>query len=456
MKKLLTIVMFLVMLSAQAQKLPHNRVMTDLYDLVEFIKAYNPALDNYADFFDGQAEQLISQIPADSLTMLALFKYVSQVCALANEGHFVLGSWSDTVHAGFLANRYHYMPLSVKVVQGKLYVWADVSDEQALQQGEEILSINNTKTKAIFEAIYKAHPADGIITTYVDRKIEQGFSWLYYFYVEQPNAFELRVKDSTGSVRKVTIKALTRELQLSNVNKYYPDTKKGNGNAPDAFYTLTYEGNAAYLTLPSFDYRQIDKYNIKSKKLYKAIFNELRARQVQHLVVDLRNNTGGRNELADHAVPYLLKPGKDAIYLRQTIAWNGKRKTYKLPRRSKLAFEGTVYVLVNGLTYSNGHMLARFMKEYADAICIGEETGTRYAGFAAGSVQTVSLINSNLTIGIPRYHYVFPPAEKQTAYDRGLLPRHTVVPTIEALMQKRDLPMEKAKALIQAANANAQ
>lgn len=148
-------------------------------------------------------------------------------------------------------------------------------------------------------------------------------------------------------------------------------------------------------------------------------------------------------------VPFILKkPGQDP-FLKKTISWERKERTYKFPTPSKWAFKGNIYVLVDGRTYSAGNTLCRYLKEYADAVVIGEETGTRYEGFAAGSKQYVTLTNSQLRIGIPRYHILFPKSARQTTSNRGTLPDFTIRYTMDDIIQQKDLHMDKANSLIE-------
>ncbi|MTI19891.1 hypothetical protein E1176_02550 [Fulvivirga sp. RKSG066] len=192
----------------------------------------------------------------------------------------------------------------------------------------------------------------------------------------------------------------------------------------------------------------MEKHKIKVKSFYKDIFNQLKTNDIKTLVLDLRDNTGGRNEFAEDMVPFILKSENDTPYLKKTISWEGKEKIYDMPKASKDVFSGKIFVLVNGRTYSAGSMLTRYLREFAQATVIGEETGTRYEGFAAGSKQFVTLSNSQLRIGIPRYHITFPPSEKQTTSNRGLIPDYTVEYKIEDLIKERDLHLEKVHELI--------
>jgi hypothetical protein len=431
------------------QQLSSEQLRQDLLELKNAIQEYNPALEIYNPDFDGNAHSLLAQVPGDSVTYIEAFQFFSELCAMSNEGHFSLGDWSDTVHAGFLGNTYKYLPLSVNIVQGKIIIWIDNSKEQSTERGDEIVSIDGLTANHILARFYEVYPADGDITSYVDRNIEFGFSWMYYLYISQADISDLVIKDKDGKSKEISISALTRDTQFENYAKYYPERANNNNTEEEAFYTLRYEGNTAYLTLPSFDYRQVEKYDINSKQFYKDLFTKLKNNQTKHLVIDLRGNTGGRNEFADDMVPFIMKKSAEAPFLKKTISWNGKERTYRFPKRSKLAYRGTVYVLVDGRTYSAGNTLARYLVEFGDAIVIGEETGTRYEGFAAGSTQYVTLTHSGLKFGIPRYHILFPKSAKQLTSNRGLLPHHAIRHSIEDIVLEKDLHLEKVDSLIE-------
>ena len=445
MKNLNCILFVFLFSNLYSQKMSKEYLLEDLAQLREAIHAYNPALEIYNPQFDAKADSLVNLISADSISYLEAFKRISQLATLSNEGHFSLGNWQDTVHSGFLANRYQYLPVSVRILDGKIFAWIDNSNEQVLNRGDEILNINGLSSSRILKEIYSATPADGAIETYLQKTVEIGFPWMYYLYVSQPDAFEMELRDTSGNLRAVRIDALTRDEQFDNYDKYYPDREE---EKEEAFYDLKIEGSTAFFTLNSFDYRLVDK--VKSSKFYKEIFAELQSKNIKNLVVDLRDNTGGRNEFADDIVPFICNRQDD--FLKKTLSWDLKMKTYKFPKRAKEAFDEKIYVLVDGRTYSAGSTLARYLNEYADAVIIGEETGTRYEGFVAGSKQAISLQNINVKIGIPRYHIYFPESSLQTTSNRVLIPDLKITYSIQDLIRKRDLHMEKVNKLIEKEN----
>jgi len=423
-------------------------VYEDLTILQQNIQQYNPALYNYNPKFDSLSAHVIHSVQEDSISIFYYFSLVSEICALSNEGHFNLGNWKDTVHKGIPESKYSYLPVSVKLISDQLYVWNDYSNEQLLQRGDKIISINGRTTGEIIEKLQKFTPSDGDILTYANKNIEVGFPWLYFFYIEQTNTFQFKYIRQNEVVKTATVQALIKSKQISNFKKYI--SKEDNRQAAEfnAFYDLQFEGKYAVLKLPSFDYRKVNKYNVKSKNMYKSIFGELTDKKVDQLIIDLRDNTGGRNEFADDLVPFILNHKNADSFLKKSVSWEGKEKTYKMPKRSKFAFKGKIYVLVNGKTFSAGSTLARYLKEYADAIIIGEETGSRYEGYSAGSKQLVVLPNSNLKIGIPRYHTYYPKSDKQKTQNRGVMPDYEISISIEDIEKGNDLHLEKALKLM--------
>ncbi len=434
--------------SAMAQ-LQQQQVKEGLLHLQQSIQTYNPALHQYNAHFDSLSTQIITSVQQDQVSHLEYFALASKICALSNEGHFGLGNWKDTVHQGFLNNHYKYLPVSVTLLKGKLYVWKDYSNEHELTRGSEIVAINGKSTTSILQQLQQTTPSDGTILTYTHRAIELGFSWRYYLYIEQPEAFRMTIKNTDGTTTDHPIEALTRNQAIENANKYNTaNAGKKAAPEPEQFYTLEHKEGYSMLRLSSFDRGFIEKHKVKSKSLYKTIFKALAELEVKHLVVDLRDNTGGKNEFADDIVPYIMKAPSSDPFLKKTISWEGKKKTYPLPKPSKEAFQGTIYVLVNGRTYSAGNTMARYLKEYGNAVVIGEETGTRYEGFAAGSKQYITLPHTNIKIGIPRYHITFPKSQKQTTANKGLLPLYEVQYTFEDLLQENDLHMKEVTSLL--------
>lgn len=448
MKRILALFLILNSTTLFAQKIEQRQAIEDLSFLVKQIKTYNAGLNDFQPDFDNLVAAELMGIEADSITNFEYFSHVSRICAFANEGHYKILDLENDLLKGITDNTAAYLPIKTKILSGKVHILGDYSNEQSLNRGDEIMAINGQPMTEIIDQLIPLIPADGSIQTYAIRKIELGLHWQYYFYIDQPTSFEFTLRDSSNQVRTETVTALTRSQQIENIRAKNPSIKKNKASKDEGFYQLELHPDFTYLKLPSFDFRRVNKYEVKSKKLYKTIFSTLKEEQVKTLVVDLRDNTGGRNEFADDMVPFISKTRSSDPYLKKTISWEGKVKVYSLPKPDALAFQGTIYVLVNGKTFSAGGSLARFLKEYGDAIVIGTETGTRYEGFVAGSSEDIRLPNTDLKIGIPRYLLLYPVSKKQPTSNRGLLPDHEVQTTYSDYANGVDVHLEKVKELI--------
>ncbi|MEM7297024.1 MAG: S41 family peptidase [Bacteroidota bacterium] len=245
---------------------------------------------------------------------------------------------------------------------------------------------------------------------------------------------------------KLAVKALTKTARQSNA-KARIKSKAVEASINNVF-ELKLESEYAYLYLKTFDWRQVEKYDLKADDFYSDIFQKINDHGSSNLIVDLRGNTGGRKAFGEGIVPF-IHVDKEVPFLIKNTSWKGKVKAVKKAKPSKNPFNGIIYVLVDGYTYSVGGIIARYLQELNGAITIGEETGTRYEGFVAGSAQYTTLKHSAIRIGVPCYLKEFPSSSVQNTSNRGLLPQHEVVVSLADRLEKRDPVMDFALDLIQ-------
>lgn len=437
-----TIITLLLISQLFSQDYSRDQVIEGLKSLKANIEAYNPALKDYNPQFEEQAQKIIASVDQTTYSAIALFKLVTELCAISNEGHFAIGSWNDTPHSGFTANTYRYLPVGVQITNNKIYLWNDYSNENQLERGDEITSINGKSSSEILAQLMRFTESDGNIEGYAYWLIRSGFNWRYYLYIESPETFEINYKKlNTGEEDQVTIQALTNEDLLANYRKKNPTQEKAEESVKDV-YELDFNQTYAVLKLKSFTRSKLEKYDLKSTKFYQEIFESINAKGVSTLIIDLRNNSGGRKEFANDLVPFIMQIDSNDPYLRKSISWAGKKKEIKLPKKHKSSFQGDVFVVVNSRTFSAASSAARFLKEYANAIVVGQETATRYEGFSAGSKQYVTVPHTDIEIGIPRYQTIYPVSQKQTTTNRGLIPDHLINYSIKDLIDGKDLEMD--------------
>jgi carboxyl-terminal processing protease len=114
----------------------------------------------------------------------------------------------------------------------------------------------------------------------------------------------------------------------------------------------------------------------------RKLLDELRAENIDGLVIDLRNNGGGSLQEADALTGLFIKSGPTV----QVKAANRQASIYA-DTDEAVAWEGPMAVLVNRLSASASEIFAGAIQDYGRGIIIGSQT------FGKGTVQTLIPLN---------------------------------------------------------------
>ncbi|BDS09448.1 S41 family peptidase [Aureispira anguillae] len=427
--------------------LSKDELQEDLVHLLAGLERYNPAMYAYSskEAFRKRITTIQAAItaPMDALTF---YKHLCFAVEGVNEGHVTIGTAADPFYAGFLKGDYKSLPLSVQFLGEQAYVWDNLSANNALERGDEILSINGRSMEQIRTQIFKYTFSDGAIETFKQKRLSNELSARYFWFVERPDSFVLNYKKrGETTIRQVQLMALTRtEMAKWSLQR---KLKRKRPQGINKIYNLTIDQNIATLTLRSFNEEIIKANELKSYAFYERIFKRLRQNKVKHLILDLRDNIGGMKEFGDDLLAFALKKKHKGIF-RELLSWDGKKVAASFPKRNKWFFKGKWYILTNGGTYSTAALIAQYLHIYAAAVVIGAEAGSRYEGFAAGTYHHLTLPNSKIRIAIPNKWVKNKLLQQPKQTNRGLLPTYPIHITIDALLEERDLAKEKALELI--------
>jgi C-terminal processing protease CtpA/Prc len=118
-------------------------------------------------------------------------------------------------------------------------------------------------------------------------------------------------------------------------------------------------------------------------------------------------------------------------------------KYYK-PHR--LHYQGKVYILTGGATFSAASMLIASLKGLPNVQLIGEETGGGAYGNNGIFIPDLILPNTKLRMRLPLYRIV---NNRQFSNNgRGVVPDVEVKATAESIRKSKDIKVEKAEELI--------
>jgi C-terminal processing protease CtpA/Prc len=241
------------------------------------------------------------------------------------------------------------------------------------------------------------------------------------------------------------------------------------------------KGNAVALYKTDFDGStrviDIDNFNgAKQGKTFRQIFKHLRKNQIKNVVIDLRNNGGGSVFKGNKLLGYLLdapirplvisrKPNLTFINPRfkggfleritpilftlnplQYPNKNGWNHCFLFFKKYRNHFDGNVYILTNGGTFSMASYVATYLKYKKQAVIVGEETGGSEYGSRAMAAGHIKLPNSEVKVQLNIYQMTHLIGIEDKGH--GLLPDYAIEYSIDDKLVNRDLEMEKIRALI--------
>lgn len=198
---------------------------------------------------------------------------------------------------------------------------------------------------------------------------------------------------------------------------------------------------------------------INYEYFYKSNFKKIDSLHIKHLIIDIQANGGGTEGNENLLFSYLSKEVvqkykrvtmlskpyqknkektgyiEDKWTFNDSIAERGDYTlytdyysdlSYKKPRKD-LIYNGNIYILTSGRTFSGGAEFASLIKMTDRGIFIGEETGGTYEGNVSGYSEYIKLPNSKIEVKIPTVHFQMNVSSEIKG--RGIIPEYEIPQT---------------------------
>jgi hypothetical protein len=315
----------------------------------------------------------------------------------------------------------------VKIIDKKIYIEKNCSNNSAIIIGSEITSINGIGADSILRIMQpQAYGwTDGF--TKSNTRIELYFDIFLLDLFNHPDKYVLNTTDPNGNSIILEIEA----LDYNTIDKKYP---------------INYGYNPRINKEP-FRFREIDSLStavIKIDGFFEGLgyenflansFEALKKKGIKNLIIDLRGNFGGNGYYPNLLYSYIaVKEYKYQIRLETTIDnpkdtifkygnLEGDVRKYKpketrpgmydltkLPdnvvskkpyQPNKNNFTGNVFVLTDVKTYSASAEFCAITHYNRRAKFIGRETGGAYCGNTSGFDFLLTLPKTQLRVSIP-------------------------------------------------------
>jgi C-terminal processing protease CtpA/Prc len=378
----------------------------------------------------------------------------------------------------------------------KMYVVKNKSYNKKIAVGTEVITINGKKPIAYFNEFKNRFTSDGYNTTFKKNIFGRRFS-TYFGYtngIKDSIVYEFKKNDTLKTVlikRGITdstaIKRKLAKIPLTEVEKAKIIADKKTFKAKKSIFgydeaAKVYNRELSFLEKDS----SIAVIKIKSfskgkfKTFYKQSFEKIAKTKSKTLIIDLRNNTGGRLAEIENLYAYLADStfifGEDAemtsrfsvinnyfkggglggktlklatapivvpiLYLMTSKKEDGKiymdmSSTSKIKNPN---FRGKIYVLINGSSFSASSIISSNLKGSKRAYFVGEETGGDYNGTVAGQMPIVELPKSKIRIKMGIMNCV--PYYKTDVLGHGIYPDKEILPTIQNRIDGVDPEMD--------------
>lgn len=411
-------------------------------------------------------------------TMADAYLAISRFLAKIKCGHTYANFFNQPdVVTKSLFDQPNKVPFTFRWINKVMVVTRDVSLEKTFPRGTEILSINGVTTRSILSQLMRYARADGSndAKRIADLEVLGGARY-EAFDVFFPLVYPSTSPSSTFKIRKPnakTVETVTATLVLSATRLASATEASDNGPA----WSLSYpKSNVGLLTMPTWA-----MYNRKWdwKAFLRSAFDELRAKSVPNLVIDLRGNEGG-DSVGDFILPQIITEKvisenyqRYTRYrtvpqvLRENLStWDssfydwGKSAQpdpngfFKLTRfddlrgsvisPSKTPYQGKLFLLVGPENSSATFEFAYQVQRLKLGTLVGRPTGGNLRGINGGAFFFLTLPNSKIEVDVPLIAQFFP----QKRPDRGVQPDVVVAPTLASVVEGRDIELAKVFDLI--------
>jgi Peptidase family S41 len=413
------------------------------------------------------------------LSSTEFFRVVAPVVAAVKNGHTQIHL--PEAESQELDVSIPLLPLGVRVLGGRIFVVRDFSGYRPSLAGAEIRAINGVSARFIIDHMLAAVSADGDVKSSRQRIISGwGFSHRLFSLLALRDKFALTLRDpKSGADRRATVSGMPGKALAQTWSELYPRDLEANNRRP-FLLTFSDKDRIAHMAIPSWpDFVDPDKA-VSIQDFFRNAFSEIRMRKTQVLIIDVRDNGGGEDSYGTLLASYLLatpfeyfsdiwmkglsfeflRYAEDAYHIPSStklpreitdLAELGPDRRYHLTKRpnwgrqppSQPGFQGRLYVLINGNSFSTSAEFAAFLWARRRAEFIGEESSGYWRCNTSGPDPTVTLPATKLRLTVPLVEFDLAVSDG-TPGAHGVQPDYEVGYTVDDLLAGTDKELDLA------------
>ncbi|MBY0010046.1 S41 family peptidase [Paenibacillus typhae] len=273
------------------------------------------------------------------------------------------------------------------------------------------------------------------------------------------------------------VEALLRHLGLVSNNRVAITVKRGTASITEAFtltdklthkeynpypendvpFSYTFEDN---LSLGIFQLNTCENTR-KYQVTVQQFFDEVKARGIQHVAVDLRSNGGGDSSVIEEFLSYtdvesyygygsLMRYSPELQQARGAEQNSGyavnERTLNPVLMKTLYPYKGKLYLLTSAHTFSSANMFAVIVQDNGLGRIIGEATGNQPSSY--GDILTFQLPASGIHFQVSFKKFTRSSPERDPA--DSLQPDIEAYTTAKDIIKRRDAQLEKLREIVRA------
>lgn len=465
------------------QKISPDKLREDFVLLKKILEANHPGLYWYTpkDSIDWYFNTAINGL-SDSLTEFRFRNKIAWALSNIRCGHTSV-RFSKSYSKKLKHIKIAQFPLALKTWRDSIVVVGSAfKNDSIFKRGTVITSINGLSNRQVLDSMFRFISTDGYSDNFKSQVCSLNFPGYYFNAFGPSEKYTIGYIDSTGVERIAVINQYNPKNDTSKqsktvaIKKQVPaePVKRKEEPPPVIFASRSLQidttNSIAFMRIATFS-------SGKLKKFFRRSFRKIQKEHIKNLIIDLRENGGGNIGNSIYLEKYLsAKPFKVA----DTVAANTKNIPYKkyirpgllywfamqltthkkedgrahfgyyenhlFKPKSSNHFDGRIYVLQGGFTFSASTMLISSLKGQSNITIVGEESGGGNYGNSAVYLPTIVLPNSKLRITMPLYRIVIDSNKQKNG--RGVMPDITMPPSSVAIRQNIDLKMQTVLKII--------
>jgi hypothetical protein len=430
--------------------------------------------------FDKKCDSIENSF-AEGSTIEDFYLKMRYIVASLNHGHTRISLPSSSninYKMAVLDSTKYYLPFQFVISKDKLIILEDCTKEQIIPKYSIVKSINDISSEELVQRMLLYMPADGANQSYKRYSL-----YNYYYFHHLFNLFYPGKQGVKVELQHDNTHYYIETLKPKSIDSIY--AKKNHKSISSYDKQLDYQTNfpqqTAYLKVASFYKGLIENFGQQFEPFLDSCFSDMQKNRTRNLIIDVRDNEGGGDNYSSILFSYLnehattskegvLVAGRTFKYKQYAANSSADVKTFMedpsifleddttlllkkeysdqveiTPKKN--FFDGNIYVLTNGGTFSAGTGFVGLLYNYRmnsqrKIYFIGEENGGDIYSKTqcAGQSYIIDLPNTKIKVDMPFLCF----GQLNKTYPKKRLPDFEVYQGIKSFRSGKDAVLEFA------------